>query len=134
MARSIAEWIAKHDDTNAPPRVRLRVYEAHNGICWLSKRKIEAGEKWELHHKVALIEGGENRESNLAPVLVAPHKAETKRQMAKKKKVNRTRKKHLGIAAPKQKIPSPGFQKSSKKSRFTKAPLEPRQLYGKVSS
>ena len=77
MTRSVEEWIGKSDDTPAPPRVRLRVFEAHGGICFLSGVKIRAGMRWELHHKVALIRGGKNCESNLAPVLYKPHKAQT---------------------------------------------------------
>jgi hypothetical protein len=67
MTRSIPEWIAKHDDQAVPPRVRLRVFAAHDGICHISGRKIAAGERWELEHKVALCNGGQHRESNLAP-------------------------------------------------------------------
>jgi hypothetical protein len=37
-----------------------------------------AGDKWQLDHIVALINGGEHRESNLAPILDAEHKAKTK--------------------------------------------------------
>ncbi|MCP4108364.1 MAG: HNH endonuclease [Desulfobacteraceae bacterium] len=129
MPRSVPEWIGKTDDTKVPDRVKLRIFDAHKGICWLSKRQIQAGEAWELHHIKALIENGENRESNLAPVLTQPHKAETKRQRAVKKKVDATRKKHLGITKPKQKIPSQGFQSSRKKSRFPKEPLKPKQFY-----
>jgi hypothetical protein len=75
MSRKVEEWIGKTPDTPAPPRVRLRVFERHNGICYLSGRKIMAGDKWEIEHPQALINGGENRESNMAPALVGPHKS-----------------------------------------------------------
>lgn len=97
MSRSVDEWIGKTDDTPAPPRVRLRVFEAHGGICFLSGVKIRAGMRWELHHKVALIRGGQNRESNLVPVLYKPHKAQTALDVAEKATVYRKRSKHLGI-------------------------------------
>lgn len=130
MARSTPEWIGKTDDTNAPPRVRIRLFDKYNGICQLSKRKINAGEKWELHHIKALIEGGENRETNLVPVLVAPHKAETKKQMAVKKIVNRKRTKHLGIKTKTKKIQSRGFASSSKRKVNPQTALPPKQIYG----
>ena len=100
MTRSTPEWIAKHDDEKIPPRVRLRVFEGHKGICWLSGRRIQAGEAWECDHIVALVNGGEHRESNLAPALSAPHKAKTKLDVAEKSRVTRKRQKFLGIKRP----------------------------------
>ena len=53
-------------------------------------------DKWECDHVIALINGGEHRESNLAPALIEPHKQKTKADDALKKKIARTRAKHLG--------------------------------------
>ncbi len=128
MPRKNKEWIGKTDDTQPPPRVRLRVFDNYNGICQLSHRKIQAGEKWHLHHIKELIAGGENRESNLVPALVAPHKIETKKQMAVKKKVNGTRKKHLGITKNKP-WPKPQKQSNRKAPRITKQPVPFRPIY-----
>lgn len=100
MSRQVEEWIGKTPDTPAPPRVRLRVFERHKGICYLSGRKIGAGDKWQLEHPQALINGGENRESNLAPALVEPHKAKTAEDVKQKAKNDRVRKRHLGIKKP----------------------------------
>jgi len=97
MSRKVEEWIGKTPDTPAPPRVRLRVFEKHNGICHLSGRKIMAGDKWQLEHPQALINGGENRESNLAPALVEPHKVKTAEDLKQKSKDYRVRAKHNGI-------------------------------------
>ena len=97
MARSVPEWIGKSDDAKVPPRVRLRIFEREGGICHLSKRKVQPGEKWELDHIVALINGGEHRESNLAPALVQPHREKTRQDVAAKAKSVRVRSKHLGI-------------------------------------
>lgn len=98
--RSVKEWIGKTDDTPAPPRVRLRVFERHHGVCYLSGRKIGPGEAWELEHIVALCNGGENRESNLAPALVAAHKVKTAADRKLKAKDDRVRKRHAGIKKP----------------------------------
>lgn len=105
MSRTVPEWIGKTDDTRPPPRVRARLFEAYGGICQLSTTKILTGMQWDLDHKVALINGGENRESNLWPVLRKAHREKTKQDVALKAKADRVRKKHLGIAPQKKKIP-----------------------------
>lgn len=105
-ARSVPEWIGATPDTAAPPRVRARVFLAFDGVCGESGRKIRPGDAWQLDHIRALINGGENRESNLQPVLVEAHKAKTRRDVAAKAKADRIRKRHLGIENPsKQRLP-----------------------------
>jgi 5-methylcytosine-specific restriction endonuclease McrA len=98
--RSVEEWIGKTDDTPVPPRVRLRVFEKYNGVCYLSGRKILPGDAWEVEHIKALSLGGEHREGNMAPALVAPHKAKTAIDRKMKAKNDRVRKRHLGIKKP----------------------------------
>ena len=112
-AREVPEWIGKDANTPAPARVRLRVFEAHGGRCYLTGRKIMPGDAWELDHKVALINGGLNVESNLAPALKAAHREKTNADVAEKAKIARVRMKHLGIF-PKSKRPlrSRGFSPS----------------------
>jgi 5-methylcytosine-specific restriction protein A len=100
MSREVPEWIGRTPDTPAPPRVRLRVFERHNGTCYLTGRKIMPGDKWQLEHPLAIINGGENRESNLAPALVEPHKVKTAEDVKQKAKNDRVRKRHLGIKKP----------------------------------
>lgn len=75
------------------------------------------GEAWELEHVTALILGGEHRETNLRPALVAPHKEKTADEMKVKAKTDAVRKRHLGITKPKGEIKSRGFDKSEKPSR-----------------
>lgn len=100
MTRSIPEWIGKTDDAKVPPRVRARIFERYDGQCYLSGRKIAAGERWEIEHVIALCNGGEHRESNMAPALVEPHKGKTKADRATKKKRDSQFKKHIGIRKP----------------------------------
>ena len=112
--RRLEEWIAKHDDQAVPPRVRLRIFAKFEGICQLSKRKIMAGEAWDLDHIQALWRGGQHREGNLQPVLKAPHREKSSEEQSIQAKCDRIAKKHLGIWP---KSPSPlksrGFAKRS---------------------
>lgn len=108
--RSVDEWIAPHPDAKIPPRVKLRIWEREQGRCYLSGRKIMPGDKFQYEHRVALINGGEHRESNIFLALDAPHKEKTARDVAEKAKVARIRSKHLGIwksQRPMQKHPDP---------------------------
>lgn len=112
MPRIVDEWIGATPDTPIPPRVRARVFERHGGLCHRSGRKIRAGEPWAVDHVLAIINGGENRESNLAPILTDPHKEKTAEDVAIKSKTARVRAKHLGIYPPSPfKLKGRGFQR-----------------------
>lgn len=107
MSRSVEEWIGKTDDAPIPPRVRLRVFDKFGGICQCGcKRKIRAGERWDCDHIVALINGGEHRESNLQPLLTEHHKPKTKADVAEKAAVYAVRRKHLGIRSNRPSFPT----------------------------
>jgi 5-methylcytosine-specific restriction protein A len=125
MSRSVDEWIGTNDDHRAPPRVRARVFAAYGGKCHWSGRKIGVGDPWDLDHIVALINGGENRETNLAPILRGkPHKDKTDADLAIKSKTARIRQKHLGIyPSTRAKIQSRGF--ASTRSALIRAPINP---------
>ena len=116
--RSTPPWVGKTDDEKVPPRVRLRVFEANDGRCWLSGRKIMPGDRWELDHKVALINGGRHAEDNLAPALVDKHRIKTADDVAIKSKTARIRAKFL-VVYPKSpfRIRSRGFSKRGEAQR-----------------
>ena len=124
MPRKIPEWIGDTPDTKVPARVKRRVFDRFDGVCQLSKIKIQPGMKWELHHLLSLEAGGEHREENLVPVLPEFHKRETAKQMAVKKKVNRTRNKHIGVTTPKGGLKSKGFTKADKSSKIDKSAVD----------
>lgn len=100
-ARSIPEWRGKTPDSPVPDRVKVRVFARHEGYCHWTGKKIMPGDTWDTDHVIALINGGENRESNLAPILRGKaHKEKTARDVAIKSKTARVRKRHLGLKKP----------------------------------
>ena len=105
MARKTPEWIGKTDDTAIPPRVKLRIFEAYDGKCYQTGRKLSAGE-YDFDHVTALCNGGENRETNLAPIYRPAHREKTKHDVAQKAKDRRVKMKFLGL---KPRKPKPRF-------------------------
>lgn len=98
MSRNVDEWQGATDSTPVPPRVRIRVFERDGGVCQCGcKIVIRPGMKWQTDHKVALINGGKNRESNLTTLLTDHHKVKTARDLSIKSKTSAMRAKHLGI-------------------------------------
>jgi 5-methylcytosine-specific restriction endonuclease McrA len=75
------------------------------GICHISGRKIGTGDSWDCDHIVALVNGGEHRESNLAPAIKDKHREKTAEDVAEKSRVYRKRSKHLGIKKKGSSIP-----------------------------
>lgn len=76
-----------------------------------------AGEPWDCEDEIALVNGGERRESNLRPFLRAHHKAKTARDVAEKSRVYRRKRSHLGIRKSAQ--PMPGSRASAWKRKMS---------------
>lgn len=108
---NLKEWIGRTDDSRPPPHVQARIFETHGGICHISKVKIQIGQKWEVEHIIAICNGGENRETNMAPALVAPHKVKTREDRRTKAKNDHVRMKHIGIRKP-SRLQSAGFRQA----------------------
>jgi 5-methylcytosine-specific restriction endonuclease McrA len=119
MARSVALWVGKSDDTAAPPRVRLRVWDRCEGKCGQCGRKIRPGEGWTLEHLIALINGGANAEHNLGVTCDWCLPAKNAADVAEKAVTARVRSKHLGIRPPSQlrSAPFPARQKQHSATR-----------------
>jgi 5-methylcytosine-specific restriction protein A len=99
--RAVPEWIGRAPSTPVPPRVRVRVFIRDDGRCQCGcNRRITVGEKWQTDHRIALTNGGENRERNLFTLLTAHHKVKTRMDVAEKSKVARIKARHLGIKKP----------------------------------
>lgn len=116
--------LGRHTGNHCRVRVRIRVFERHNGICHISGRKIRPGDKWEIDHVIALVNGGENRETNLAPALADAHRAKTAQDVAQKAKDRRVRAKHLGIHKPRQTLPGSRGGKWKRKVDGTVVPRD----------
>lgn len=97
MARSVPEWIGKTDDTPVPRHVKLRVFNACGGICHISKRKIMRGDLWDTDHVRSLGNGGENRETNLAPALRDKHREKTARDVREQRRTENRQANHIGL-------------------------------------
>lgn len=131
MARTVKEWIADTDDQRAPPRVRLRIFDRDGGRCHICGCVI-VGKKWALDHVKALVNGGENRESNLRPVHIACHAEKTAADVAEKAKIVAKRQAHLRIAPDGPKMQGKQFPKTRKAARrqqvaANKLPIPPRR-------
>ncbi|TIP70327.1 MAG: HNH endonuclease [Mesorhizobium sp.] len=135
MPRAVVEWIGRTDNTKAPPRVCQRVFDRDKGICHFCGQQIQPGQAVETDHIIALINGGENREANLAPIHKKPcHTIKTAADVADKAKVAAVRKKHIGITKPAGKLSGPAFPKSSKPDRESKAMPPRRSLFSPVDN
>lgn len=109
MSRSVPEWVAKHPDQAIPPRVKLRIWTRAEGRCHLTGRKILPSDAYDFDHIIALVNGGQHREANLAPALRDKHRAKTAEDVKAKAHGDRAAMRMVGIKRPKQKIPGRPF-------------------------
>jgi hypothetical protein len=84
-----------------PPMRRLKIWEAHKGICILCDRKIDGvRERWIVEHVRPLALGGPDEDSNCGPAHVACATAKTKTDNASWTKAKRVAAKHIGAKRP----------------------------------
>lgn len=101
--RSTLEWVGKTPDSVPPPRVVLRILERYERLCHRIGQLIHGkrGVHWDIDHIIALAnwtgDGHGNRESNMAPILLKPHKIKTAEDRLKKAARDRSVKKQYGI-------------------------------------
>lgn len=90
-------------DVSATPRRpmsqtrRLRIWEAHGGVCILCERKIQAGEKWIVEHPIALGLGGSDDDKDLGPAHETCRRVKDKADLPAIAKAKRMKAKHIGI-------------------------------------
>lgn len=112
VGRSVAEWIGKTPDAKIPPRIVLRVLRRAGNTCALTGLTIVDGQPYDIDHIKRLEDGGEHRESNLQPVLKAPHAVKTAVERKNAAKADRAAKRAHGLVETKAKIANRGFPKS----------------------
>lgn len=80
MPRAVGEWIGRNDDAMPGQLVLLRLYARQNGLCACGCGRVMNFERdvIDCDHIVPLIDGGENRESNLQLMLQEHHRTKTK--------------------------------------------------------
>lgn len=117
VGRSVEEWKGQTPDTPIPDRVRVRVFDRLEGRCGICKRRIGAGETWICEHVKALINGGENRESNLSVTCSWCLPAKNAEDVALKSDAYLKRAKHILGRKPKGR-PLPGTKASGFRKRM----------------
>jgi 5-methylcytosine-specific restriction protein A len=114
------------------PTQRLKLFEAHKGLCGLCGGQIKAGEGWIDEHIIPLGLGGSNSMDNRAPVHVVCAGLKTHGKdgdNAKIAKAKRVKMRHLGISTAKQKIQSRGFPKVERDRKTTAKVMARRPMY-----
>ncbi len=116
--RSVMEWVGKSPDQPFPDRVRTRIYLRDKGTCQICKRKLAAGDKWIADHKIAIINGGQNRESNGQLICDWCDKhVKTPADVKEKSNTARVRAKHIGARRATSR-PIPGSRASGIRKRM----------------
>lgn len=110
MARTVGEWIARHDDEAIPPRVKLRIFLKFNKRCAACTLPIIGKLRPEYDHIRALINGGAHRENNLQLLCSACHRVKSKADVAEKSDMRRKQLKAAGIRKP-SRMKGQGFRK-----------------------
>jgi 5-methylcytosine-specific restriction enzyme A len=119
VGRATPEWIGKTADAPIPGYVKLRIWDREGGRCYLTGRKLRAGE-YDFEHVIALAlwtgDGHGNRESNIRLAYRPAHREKTKQDRKTKADSDRVRKKHVGITKPRN--PLPGSRASGIRKRM----------------
>lgn len=105
------------------PTQRLKLFEAHKGICGICTREIRGGEPWIDEHMRPLALGGSNDLENRRPVHVACAAAKTSNDLASIAKAKRQKRASLGIKKEGPKIQSRGFDRAEKHRAIDKTVL-----------
>lgn len=97
--RTVPEWVGRTPDTPPPPRVKLRIFTRYEGRCAKCGLRVGEGQRLrpEFDHITALINGGENVESNYQLLCHLDHKAKTAADVAEKSRRNRRAIKRNGL-------------------------------------
>lgn len=106
----LKEWIGRTPEAMPGQTILLRLYAKQNGICACGCGQVMNlnRDRIDCDHKLALIDGGENKESNLQLLLHACHKAKTAKEATARSEERRHKAKAF-TALRKPSIRAPGF-------------------------
>src|SRR5260370_440643 len=95
--RPVIDVATTRRGTMSPAR-RLRIWEAHGGMCVLCAKKIDGvREPWTIEHIRALGLGGEDADENCGPAHEDCRRKKDKADVASIAKAKRVKAKHIGI-------------------------------------
>ena len=106
--RSVNEWIGKNDDAPLPARVKARLWKRNPCCVGCGLPTNDSTRKPQFDHIVALVNGGENKESNIQILCAGCHRVKSFADVAMKSSEAKRLKKRLGLQ-PRRTIPGRKF-------------------------
>jgi len=109
LGRPVKEWIGKTAADMPPERIRQRILDTWDSVCWLSGIRIDPAKGFDLEHAVEIADGKmeANREAVLRPVLRDPHILKTAREKRARSLAERKKRAANGTkVAPKHEMKS----------------------------
>jgi hypothetical protein len=100
---------------------RLRIWEAHGGICCLCDQKIDGTrDKWIIEHRRALALGGTDTDDNCAPAHDRCRRIKDKADLASAAKAKRMKARHIGAKGPSRWRKPSGVRFDWRQGRYVK--------------
>lgn len=117
MARSVKEWQGRNDDAMPTNAVFDRLYAKQDGRDAITGIAFAPGDKICRDHIVPLIDGGENRESNLQLITEKQHKLKTAREAMDRAKTRAKQHAHRSYVTGPQPGSMPGARVKYSRAR-----------------
>jgi 5-methylcytosine-specific restriction endonuclease McrA len=100
---------------------RLRIWEAHSGICCLCEQKIDGTrDKWIVEHKRALGLGGADDDANCAPAHETCRRLKDRQDVPAIAKAKRMKARHVGAKGPSRWRKPSGVRFDWRQGRYVK--------------
>lgn len=117
MARSVKEWVGRNDDAMPTKAVFDRLYAKQGGKDAMTGIPFAPGDKICRDHIVPLIDGGENRESNLQLITEKQHKLKTAHEAMERAKTRAKQHAHRSYVTAPQPGSLPGARVKYSRAR-----------------
>lgn len=130
MPRKKTEWIGRTPDSKPPKSALQRILKRSEGKCACCGCVIVG--TWHCDHIKPLEDGGENRESNMQPLLPACHFKKTGQENSRRAKADRIASKANPVADRKTvkiKGNPDGLKTGNKRKKHPIEALPPRRLF-----